>query len=161
MGMFEAVLKDNVFVDFGAEIMFGDDQMYLDYPHLFATVGFELMATSLLCEIADRIRKEQGFKPLHPMDEYTDETCDQNGFYNFYAGLNAWSDSRCDSCIEFVVCGSDSPDNEEMYTIDLNREEEYAMYNRLDEQCREYLGKSCADLLSEAEKRMEDDIESH
>ena len=157
MGMFEAVLKDNVFIDFGAEVMYGDDQMYLDYPTRFATVSFELMATSLLCQIADRIRKDLGFVPLHPMDEYTDETCDQDGFYNFYAGLNDWSDNKCDSCIEFVVVNSKSPDNEELYTIDLSKEEEIAMYCRLDEQCRVYLGKSCADLLAEARKRMEED----
>ena len=156
MTLIEAVLKDHVFIDFGAEILDGDDQMYLDHPCRFATVAFELMATSLLCGIADRIRKDKGLKPMHPMDEYTEETCDQEGFYNFYAGINDWSDSKCDSCIEFVVVNSASEDNEELYTIDLGRDEEAAMYNRLDEQCRQYLGKSCADLLTEAKGRMEE-----
>lgn len=158
MTLIEGVLRDNVFIDFGAEILYGDDQMYLDYPCRFATVGFELMATSLLCGIADRIRKDKGMKPMHPMDEYTDETCDQEGFYNFYAWINDWSDSKCDSCIEFVVLNSDSEDNEELYTIDLGKDEEVAMFNRLDEQCREYLGKGCAELLAEAKKRMEEDL---
>ena len=66
MTLIEGVLKDHVFIDFGSEIMYGDDQMYLDYPCRFATVGFELMATSLLGEIADRIRKDRGYKPMHP-----------------------------------------------------------------------------------------------
>ena len=156
MTLIEAVLKDHVFIDFGAEILYGADQINLDHPCRFATVGFELMATSLLCGIADRIRKDKGLKPMHPMDEYTEETCDQEGFYNFYAGINDWSDSKSDSCIEFVVVNSASEDNEELYTIDLGRDEEAAMYNRLDEQCRQYLGKSCADLLTEAKGRMEE-----
>ena len=157
MTLIEGVLKDHVFIDFGAEIMYGADQMYLDHPCRFATVTFELMATSLLCEIADRTRKNQGMKPMHPMDEYTEETCDQKGFYDFYIGLNDWSARKCDSCIEFIVVNSDSEDNEELYTIDLGRDEEVAMYNRLDEQCRQHLGKSCADLLAEAKRRMEED----
>ena len=53
---------------------------------------------------------------------------------------------------------SDSEDNEELYTIDLGKDEEIAMYNRLDEQCRQYLGKGCAELLAEAKKRMEEDL---
>ena len=157
MTLLEAVLKDHVFIDFGAEIQYGDDQLYLDYPCRFATVGFELMATGLLCEIADRIRKDKGLRPMHPMDEYTEETCDQNGWYDFYVGLNDWSDTKCDFCIEFVVLNSDSEDNEELYTIDLGKDEEKAMYNRLDEQCRRYLGMGCAELLDEARKRMEED----
>ena len=153
MTLIESVLKDHVFIDFGAEILYGDDQMYLDYPCRFATVGFELIATDLLITIADRIRKDKGYRPMHPMDEYTDDTCDNDGC----VGLNDWSESKCDSCIEFVVVNSDSEDNEELYTIDLGKDEETAMYNRLDEQCRQYLGKSCADLLAEAKKRMEED----
>lgn len=145
-----------MFIDFGAEILYGADQINLDHPCRFATVEFELLATSVLCEIADCIRMEKGMKPMHPMEEYTDETCDQDGFYNFYAGLNDWSESECDSCIEFIVVNCDSEDNEEMYTIDMGRDEEAAMYNRLDEQCRQYLGKSCADLLTEAKGRMEE-----
>ena len=158
MTLAEGFVKDEVFVDFGSEVMYGHDQCYVDYPCVFPTVGFQLMATNGLTQIADRIRKDAGFKPMHPMDEYNEETCDQDGFYNFYAGLNDWSNSKCDSCIEFVVVNSDSEDNEELYTIDLGKDEEVAMYNRLDEQCRQYLGKGCAELLSEAKNRMEEDL---
>ena len=157
MTLTEGFVRDEIFIDFGSEIMYGDDQCYIDYPCRFPTVGFQLMATNGLVQIADRIRKDAGFKPMHPMDEYTDETCDQKGFYNFYIGLNDWSARKCDSCIEFIVVNSDSEDNEELYTIDLGRDEEVAMYNRLDEQCRQHLGKSCADLLAEAKRRMEED----
>ena len=58
-------VKDEVFIDFGAEIMYGDDQCYADYPCRFPTVGFQIMATNGLSQIADRIRKEAGFRPMH------------------------------------------------------------------------------------------------
>lgn len=62
-----------------------------------------------------------------------------------------------DASLDFVVVNSDSEDNEETYTIDLTEEEQIAIYNRLDEQCRKYEGKSCEELLAEAKKRMEED----
>jgi len=157
MGMFERVIQDQVFIDFGSEILYGDNQMYLDYPTRFATVSFQLMSTSLLSEIVDRIRKEQGFTPMHPMDEYTEEMCDQDGWYDFYIGLNDWDRTKVDTCIDAIVSGSHSVDEGECYTIDLTPDEQTALYNRLDEQCRKYLGKSCEDLLAEARKAMEDD----
>ena len=158
MTLTEGFVRDEVFIDFASEIMYGDDQCYIDYPCRFPTVGFQLMATNGLVQIADRIRKDAGFKPMHPMDEYTDDTCDNEGFYDFYVGLNGFADNHMDSCIEFIVVNADSEDNEELYTIDLNKDEEAAMFNRLDEQCREYLGKGCAELLAEAKKRMEEDL---
>lgn len=79
MGMLEAILKDHVFIDFDVEVLFGSDQVYVDYPCRFATVEFQLTDTNLLSGIVDRIRKEQGFIPFHPIDEYTDEMCDQDG----------------------------------------------------------------------------------
>ena len=79
MTLTEGFVKDEVFIDFGAEIMFGSDQCYIDYPCRFPTVEFQLMATNGLSQIADRIRKDMGFKPMHPMDEYTDDTCDTDG----------------------------------------------------------------------------------
>ena len=158
MNLLEGFVKDEVFIDFGSEIMYGDDQCYIDYPCRFPTVGFQLMATNGLSQIADRIRKDVGFRPMHPMDEYTDDTCDNEGFYDFYVGLNGFADNHMDSCIEFVVVNSDSEDNEEWYTIDLDASEQTAIYNRLDEQCRKYEGKSCEELLAEARKRMEEDM---
>lgn len=76
MTLTEGFVKDELFIDFGAEVMYGDDQVYIDYPCRFATVQFQLMATNGLTQIADRIRKDAEYKPMHPMDEYTDETCD-------------------------------------------------------------------------------------
>ena len=159
MTLVEGFVKDEVFVDFGSEVTYGHDQCYIDFPCVFPTVGFQLMATNGLTQIADRIRKEAGFKPMHPMDEYTDDTCDNEGWYEFYAGLNGYTDSHMDTCIDFVVVNSDSEDNEQTYSIDLTAEEQDAVYNRLDEQCRKYLEKSCEELLDEAGKVMMEHFE--
>ena len=156
MTLVEVFLKAEVFIDFGAEIMYGEDQVYMNCPCRFPTVEFQLMATNGLSQIADRIRKDAGFKPMHPMDEFTDETCDNEGWYDFYIGLNSFDDLKIDTCIEFVVVNADSEDNEEMYTIDLTKEEQAALFSRLDEQCRQHLGKSCEELLEEVRKEMEE-----
>ena len=157
MTLTEGFVKDEVLIDFGAEVMFGDDQCYIDYPCRFPTVGFQLMATNGLSQIADRIRKDAGYKPMHAMDEYTDDTCDNDGWYDFYVGLNGFADNHMDSCIEFIVVNSDSEDNEELYTIDLTAAEQETVFACLDEQCRKHLGQSCEELLQEARKRMEED----
>ena len=65
MTLLEGFVKDEVFIDFGAEIMYGDDQCYADCPCRFPPVGFQIMATNGLSQIADRIRKEAGFRPMH------------------------------------------------------------------------------------------------
>jgi len=157
MTLTEGFVRDEIYIDFGTEVMYGDDQCYIDYPCRFPTVGFQLMATNGLSQIADRIRKDAGFKPMHAMDEYTDDTCDNEGWYDWFIGINGFADNHMDSCIEFVVVNADSEDNEELYTIDLTADEQAAVYARLDEQCRKYLGQSCEELLAEAKKRMEED----
>lgn len=155
MGFLEAVVQDSISIDFGSEVTYGSDQVYNSYPCRFATVGFSLMPTTLLDMAADRIRKDMGFKPMHPVDEFTDEMCDQEGWYEYGICINDWNDTKCDSCIWFYVENSASDDNGQMYSIDLGREEQEAVYARLDAQCREYLGKSCAKLLQEARRELE------
>ena len=157
MTLMEGFVKDEVFIDFGAEVMYGSDQAYIDYSCRFPTMAFQLIATGGLTQIADRIRKNKGMKPMHPMDEYTDETCDNEGWYDFYISLNDFVDCHIDTCIEFCVVNAGSEDNEETYTIDLTKDEQVALYNRLDEQCRQYLGKGCGELLEEARKEMENE----
>lgn len=156
MTIAEGFMRDQVYIDFGTEIMYGDDQAYIDYPSRFPTVEFQLMATEGLAQIADRIRVDLGFAPMHPTDDYTDDTCDNNGWYDFYAGLNGFAQNHMDNCITFTVVNSDSPDNEDMYQIDLSPDEQTALYERLNEQCQDYLGQTCEELLEEARKRMED-----
>ncbi|MBR3000703.1 MAG: hypothetical protein IKF39_06850 [Oscillospiraceae bacterium] len=155
MNLCEGLVRDEIFIDFGAETVFGEDQCYVDYPCRFPIVGFQLMTTGGLSRIADRIRKDLGYKPMHPLDEFTDDDCDQAGWYDFFAGLNGFSESQLDSCIEFIVVNAESEDNEKKYSIDLTEEEQAVVYKQLDIQCREYLGKSCEELLAEARKEME------
>ena len=161
MTLTEGFVKNQIYIDFGAEVVYGSDQVNEFYPVRFATVGFQLIATNGLSEIADRIRKDLGFAPMHPMDEYTDETCDNEGWYDYYIALNGYSKTKVDSCIEFFVVNSESPDNEARYTIDLSESEQEVLYTRLDEQCRKYLGQSCEELLEESKTEMEEDIEDH
>ena len=159
MTLTEAFVKDEVFIDFGSEVMYGDDQVYDSYPCRFPTVTFQLIATNGLSQIADRIRKDEGFKPMHPMDEFTDDTCDNDGWYDFYLGINGYADDHMDSSLDFVVVNSDSEDNEQLYPIYLTGDERIALYNRLDEQCCKYLDKGCEELLAEARRQMEEDME--
>ena len=160
MTLTEGFLKEHMYIDRDAEVLYGSDQAYLDYPIRFPTVTFELMSTEALAQIADRIRAKEGYAPMHPMEGWTEDNCDQEGWYSFYIGLNEFSSTRLDACIEFTVVNSLSPDNEELYTIDLNDYEQGLVYDQLDEQCRKYLGKSCADLLAEAKKELEEENES-
>jgi hypothetical protein len=158
MTLLEGFVKDEIFIDFGADVLYGSDQCYVNYPCQFPTVGFQLMATNGLSQIADRIRKDLGFAPMHPIDEYTDETCDNDGWYDFYVGINGYAENHMDSCIEFVVVNSNSPDDEERYSIELTEEEQYAVIKCLDAQCQKYLGKDCVELLAEARRQMEEDM---
>ena len=146
MNLLEAFIRDEIFIDFGADVLYGSDQCNVSFPCRFPTVTFQLMATNGLSQIADRIRKDLGFAPMHPMDEYTDDTCDNDGWYDFYVGINGYAENHMDSCIEFVV-------------VDLTTEEEQdAVFKHLNEQCQKYLGKDCLDLLAEAQRQMEEDM---
>ncbi len=159
MNLIEGFLKDNLFIDFRSEIIYGSDQMNLSHSQAFATLGFKLMSTSGLSQIVDRMRKDQGFVPFAPMDEYTDETCERNGWYDFFISLNDLNDCPVDTCIAAIVVNALSPDNEETYIIDLDEKEQEYVYTQLDEQCRQYLGKSCKELIGEAREKMEEEIQ--
>ena len=158
MNLTEGFIKTQVFIDFGAEPWYGSDQIDLSYPCRFSTVDFQLIATEALEEIADSIRVAAGYKPIHPIDFYSLEECDQEGWYDFFIGLNGYDETKVDSSIDFVVVNSASPDNETVYRISLSPEERKAIFTSLDEQCRKYLGKSCDDLLAESRKQMEESV---
>ena len=80
MTLTEGFLSGNVFIDLAGDIMYGSSQVNLNYPLRFATVGFQLVSTELLAEIADRIRIEAGYAPMHPVDEFREEDCDPDGW---------------------------------------------------------------------------------
>ena len=167
MTLIECIVNENIFIDFEKEIIYGSDQQYVSYPSRFASVSFSLIDTKLLNRLADRIRIRSGFKPLVPAEENAteenhleknpDEMTFPYAWYEFFIGLNDFTESKVDSCICFTVQDVDSPDDGESYTIDLGEDEQKFIYKRLDEQCREHLGKSCEELLAEARRRMEED----
>ena len=141
-------LRGAIHIDTEQEYMLGDDQAYFNYPVRFPTVEFELAATTELCEIVDAIRKEKGLLPM------LEDGGDSEGWYDLFLGLNGYTDSRLDTSIMAVVVNSDSEDNEDYYLIDLSEDEQREIYAALDEQCRHYYEKSCADLLDEAWRAM-------
>lgn len=159
MTLTENFLHDAIELDRNAEVMFGSDQIYDTCPCHFPTVEFQLTATDALVEVADRIRMEKGYLPMHPRDGRTGDV-DNDGWYDFYVGISklpgVHQDCHLDSNISFVVVNSDSDDNEEMYSIDLTESEQEYVYEILNRQCRRYHGKDCAVLLAESEKEMTD-----
>ena len=154
MTLIEGFIRDNVFIDFGVEPVCGSDQADISYPVRFPTVGFQLYPTEELSRIADRVRKASGYIPYDPMDENTYENSDLTGWYEFTIGINGFTPTHLDSVISFIEVGDNHPDSEVAYTIDLTEEEQKAVYDCLNEQCRKYLGKGCEDLLGEARMRM-------
>ena len=160
MTLTEKFIADAIQLDSGAEVMYGSDQVYDTFPCRFPTVEFQLVATDALVEVADRIRMEKGYLPMHPRDGRTDEV-DNDGWYDFYVGISKLpgdhQQCQLDSSISFVVVNSDSDDNEDMYNIDLTESEKECVFDILNRQCRRYYGKDCAVLLAEAEAEMSDD----
>lgn len=159
MTLTENFIQNAIHLDAGAEVMYGSDQMYDTYPCCFPTVEFELLATDALVEVADRIRMEKGYLPMHPRDGRTDDV-DNDGWYSFYIGISKLpgdhQQCQLDSSIGFVVVNSDSDDNEDMYSIDLTASEQEYVYEILNRQCRRYHGNDCAALLAESEKELMD-----
>lgn len=147
-GMSGDALAAAIHIDTEAEYMLGDDQAYNSYPIRFPTVEFQLVATLGLSQAADAMRKAKGFLPM------LEDGGDTEGWYDFYVGLNGYTETKMDTSIMFVVVNSDSPDNEDCYTIDLSEDEQRIIYNLLDSQCRRYYEKSCAKLLGEASQAM-------
>ena len=150
-GLSGDALAATIHIDTEAEYMLGDDQAYNSYPIRFPTVEFQLVATLGLSQAADAVRKAKGFLPM------LEDGGDTEGWYDFYIGLNGYTETKVDASIMFVVVNSDSPDNEDYYTIDLSESEQRAIYGILDDQCRRYYEKSCAALLEEARLAMEAD----
>ena len=154
MTLIECIVNENIFIDFEKEIVYGSDQQFVNYPSRFATVGFSLIDTELLNRIADKIRIKNGFKPLDATEENPDEMIFPHAWYEFFVGLNDFTESKIDSCICFTVQDVDLSDDGETYIIDLSEDEQEFIYKHLDKQCREHLGKSCEELLTEANRKM-------
>ena len=91
---------------------------------------------------------------MYAIDESTGEMREEAGWYDLQIGINDYTDSKLDTCITFALINGTTPDTEETYVIDLSPEEQKLIYERLNEECEEHLGKTCEDLLAEARKEM-------
>lgn len=147
---------DQILIDFNEEITYGEIQMDVHFPASFPTVIFSLRDTDALVSLADKIRTSGGGKPFYPMEGYPEESCDQNGWYNFYISINDAPSCPVDTCISAYVDSSDCADDGYEYAIPIPEADMSALYESLDNQCRKHLGKSCADLLTEARMEMEE-----
>ena len=146
---------DQILIDFNVEVMYGEDQTDVHFPARFPTVIFSLHDTDALVSLADKIRTSGGGRPLYPMEGYPEEACDQNGWYNFYISINDTPSCPVNTYISAYVDSPDCADDGYEYAIPIPEAYMSALYESLDAQCRKHLGKSCADLLTEARKEME------
>lgn len=160
MTLTENFIHTAIHLEAGAEIMYDTDEMFDFYPCRFPTVELQLIATDALVEVADRIRMDKGYPPVHPRDGRTDDV-DNDAWYDFYIGMSRLPHEgaavQLDSHITFIVVNSDCADNEDMYLIDLTADERDMVLEVLNQQCRRYTGKTCAALMDEAEKEMMED----
>ena len=147
---------DKIKIDFDLPFKYGKDQMDICYPICFPTVTFPLYDFDTLVSLADGIRTANGGRPLYPMEGYPEETCDQNGWYNFYISINGTPSCPVDTYISAYVDSPDCADDGYEYAIPIPEADMNALYQSLDAQCRKHLGKSCADLLTEARMEMEE-----
>lgn len=139
------------------DVIYTADQANITGPVRFPAVVVPLVSTYHLITLADKLRMAEGYRPMYALPEMPE--IDQDGWYDFYIGVNGWSRSGAapcvDNCISFVVVNSTSEDDEHEYRIELDEEEQRNVLARVDAECRRFLKKSCAELLREAEKEME------
>ena len=134
-------------IDRQAEPSFGSDQAYETYPVRFPTVDVPLTDTFELVGLADQVRVEAGYKPMCPTNERSVDECDIKGWYEFHVGLNGYTESGVDTCLTFMVIDSDSDDNEQVYSLDLDDVTQAEVRAVLDEQLMDLFGVDCNGLL--------------
>lgn len=149
----ELFLEGAISLDRSAEPLYGSGQAYVDHPAVFPTVDLELHSTDGLTRIVDAMRMEKGYPPMLGTDE--DGRSDLEGWYSFHVGLNGFTETGLDSCIDCVVCNTDSGDDGDVYSLDLSREEQQIIFGLLDAQCRDVFGMGCRELLMEAARAEE------
>ena len=127
-----------IILDLDNEILYGSDQAYISYPTRFATVTLPLLPTEDLRAAVNGLRA--GYAPVDDME--------------FFIGINDFTATKLDNCIEAIVTAADAPDAEDRYTIDLSEGDQREVFAALDKECREKLGKGCEELLAEAREKM-------
>ena len=127
-----------IILDLDNEILYGSDQAYISYPTRFATVTLPLQPAEDLRAAVNGLRA--GLAPVDDME--------------FFIGINDFTATKLDNCIEAIVTAADAPDAEDRYTIDLSEGDQREVFAALDKECSEKLGKGCEELLAEARRRM-------
>ena len=125
------VISRNIKIDFEEDFLYGQDQMYNSYPVVFPTVMFFLEETDGLMEEAMAAVNDETFHPGR-----------------FYVGICGLPDRKVENSINFDDEGDDA------WAIDLSEDEQKELWEALDAQCREKLGKGCEELLKESEAQM-------
>lgn len=119
----------NIILNKDSEILYGSDQAYISYPTRIATVGLFLETTEELLTAVNRLRAVEGYGPVEDIE--------------FTVGLNDFTPTHLDNCIEAVVTDTSAPDVDERYTIDLSEEEQRVVFRTLDAECKTKLGRGC------------------
>ncbi len=135
MTLTERLIRESIIIDFNSKITYGIDLKYVDYPSRLANITFTLLNTTPLLQIADSLRAEN--------EECNKEFID--GTYKFCIGINGHTKVN-----HFIACEITTDDDEELYFIDLSKEEQKLIYEILNEQCKEHLNQTCDDILGEA-----------
>lgn len=125
------------------------DQANISYPIRFPTVDFHLYDVPELNFIADYIRVEKGHAPFFTGDKVNDE-----GRYSFYIGINGFTDTHMNNCIEFIVESGGDDDEETIYEIDLTEEEQRDIFKIIDGECKSIWGKTALEILDETKKEL-------
>lgn len=113
---------DNVITE--KDILFWDD--YAGIDDLFDPIYyFPIVDTMKLVEIADKARKEKGYKPMFGDDN------DEDGWYNFEITFDR--DSK-DLHIDFLVEDSEDKDDNCYWVIELGDDEKSHILSRLEEE---------------------------
>ena len=154
MSLFEEFLLSEVAIDSDIPDNFSYDseQAYVDCPVRFATVRMELVQSIGLNRIADRIRREKGFKPFFAYDSDHDD----EAWYDFFVGIKdlPWLSPHLSLCIWFTVDNSDSDDDCLSYDIELDEYEKRKLYEILNKDSIEITGMSLVEHLVEARQEI-------
>lgn len=145
---------DSIRIDPEGYWNFGSDQANVNYPVRFPTVMIALESTFELDRPVDAMRVEAGHLPMFPWMDLGIDDYDDDGWYNFYIGLNGFTDTMVDNCITAIVQSRNADDDECEYDIPLTEAEQNEIYKVVDAQLCERFDTSCDELLEEARQEM-------
>ena len=142
----EFILLSQIKIDFDFEYEAYLHEPESDSDRQAARVEITLQPTTLLTQMANNIRRLEGYSPINPEDYCSG--CRKEKAYWFTCDLNEDDPTKVDPFILIEVCDPDAEDYEGLYTIDLSVDEQNSMYRIFDRQLKT-VGETCARLLQE------------